>query len=269
MKKTLQGRTAVLTGATGGIGSAVAQELARAGVRLVLVGRNEARLEALLGELAGSGHVAVSADLATKRGLTKLADLANSGFVDVDILVNCLGTSDFRLVENQDDDSIESLLRTNLMGPMFVCRDLLPALRRQKNALIVNVGSTFGSIGYPGFTTYCASKFGLRGFTEALRRELADSNVSVSYFAPRATRTALNAGAVDAMNAALGTAVDDPAAVATAILKTINGRRQARRFLGWPEKLFVRINALLPGLVDRALRRQLPTIRRFAQTTIK
>ena len=129
---------------------------------------------------------------------------------------------------------------------------------------MINVGSTFGAIGYPGFAAYCASKFALRGFSEALRRELADTNVRVLYFAPRATRTPMNAPSVVAMNDELGVAMDDPEKVAAELLQVIR-HEQEERYLGWPERLFVRLNGLLPRVVDQALRKQLPIIQRFAR----
>ncbi len=139
-----------------------------------------------------------------------------------------------------------------------------PLLRRQPRALLVNLGSTFGSIGYPGFTAYCASKFALRGFSEALRRELADSQIKVLYIAPRATRTAMNSADVVAMNNELKVEMDDPQEVARQIVHAIATERE-ELYLGWPEKLFVRLNGLLPRLVDQALRKQLPVIKRFAR----
>jgi short-subunit dehydrogenase len=142
---------------------------------------------------------------------------------------------------------------------------LLPLLKQQDDSQIVNIGSTFGSIGYPGFGAYCASKFGLRGFTESLRRELSGSGMQVSYIAPRATDTDLNSDNLVAMNDALGTAMDKPSLVANEVMQIINTPSGADKFLGWPEKLFVRINALLPSIVDSSLRKQLPIIRRYAK----
>ncbi|MNR05659.1 putative oxidoreductase SadH [compost metagenome] len=130
--------------------------------------------------------------------------------------------------------------------------------------MVVNVGSTYGSIGYPGYASYCATKFALRGFSEALRRELADTRVSVLYVAPRATRTGMNSPAAQALNDALKANVDDPQTVAAAVIHAIAGERRDL-YLGWPERFFVRLNSLLPHLVDRGLRKQLPLIRRLSQ----
>ncbi len=146
---------------------------------------------------------------------------------------------------------------------MQLTRLCLPLLRAQPSALVVNVGSIYGSIGYPGYATYCASKFALRGFSEALRRELADTSVNVLYAAPRTTRTTMNSSAAQALNQALKVGVDDPQDVARAVLDAVQAER-SELYLGWPEKLFVRLNGMLPGVVDRALRKQLPLIRRYS-----
>jgi short-subunit dehydrogenase len=158
---------------------------------------------------------------------------------------------------------IERLMQVNLVAPIQLTRMLLPAMLKQGRGRIVNVGSTFGSIGFPYFAVYSSSKFGLRGFSQALRRELDGSGVGVTYIAPRATRTPLNSNAVVRMNQALKVAMDPPEQVAAAIVRAIEQER-AEVYLGWPEKLFVRLNAILPGLVDGALRKQHAIMRKFA-----
>lgn len=256
----IEAKQLVLTGATGGLGAAVAAALAGRGARLVLVGRNAEALASLQAALPGTGHVTVVADLTVEAG--RAAVVAAAGPAP-DGLVNCAGINAFGLFEEQSADLLRRMLQANVEAPAALIRAFLPALR-QRPSVIVNVGSTFGAIGYPGFSAYCASKFALRGLTEALARELADSPVTVGYFAPRAIRTAMNAEQVEAMNAELGNAMDAPEAVAEWLVQFIEGDRR-RRHTGWPEKLFVRVNALLPALVDKSLRRALPVIRRYAQ----
>jgi len=153
----------------------------------------------------------------------------------------------------------------NLVVPIQLCQSLLPLLEAQPEAAIVNIGSTFGSIGHPGFSTYCATKFGLRGFTESLRRELADTSVKVFYIAPRATKTDMNSKAVVELNRELGNAMDEPAIVVNEVIRLLKTRRAGDYFLGWPEKLFVRINGLLPRVVDNAIGKQLAAIKRLAR----
>lgn len=155
------------------------------------------------------------------------------------------------------------MARLNLVVPMLLARIILPGLVAAGTGRIVNVGSTFGSIAFPWFAVYSASKFGLRGFSQALRRELAGSGVGVTYVAPRAARTRLNTGAVYRMAEAVKMRLDEPRWVAGRVVEAIE-RERDEVYLGWPESLFVRVNALLPGLVDRALRRQTRQMEPFA-----
>jgi len=262
----MQDRTIVLTGASGGIGRAIAEKLSAKGARLILIGRNEQKLERLVADLGNNRNLTVVADLGEDDGRQHLRQYCDSLEPDgISLLINCAGVNDFGLFEEQSQAAIADTIGVNLISPMLICQDLLPLLRRRDSAQIVNIGSTFGSIGYPGFGAYCASKFGLRGFTESLRRELADSRVQVSYIAPRATQTDLNSDKIVEMNNELGTAMDKPSVVADQVMRVINRRSPLDRYMGWPEKLFVKVNALLPALVDSSLRKQLPVIRRFAK----
>lgn len=255
---------ALVTGATGGIGRELALELHRRGAAVLLVARDAAALADIARSLGGeSDRVACCAlDLATEVGRNGVASAA--ALWDCNVLVNNAGLGEFAFVDDQTDAGLERLFAVNALAPMQLTRALLPHLRGQAEAAVLNVGSVFGSLAYPGFAAYSASKFALRGFTEALRRELADASVSVHYLAPRATRTAMNATAVERMNAELGVTMDPPSIVARAACDMLEqGRREV--VLGWPEKLFVRINALLPRVVDGSLRKQLPVIRRHAR----
>jgi short-subunit dehydrogenase len=257
---------AVLTGAGGGIGAAIATAIAPLCQSLLLVGRDSARLARVERELVRPGVRcrAVAADLTASAGRDAVARACLEVPGGVDLLINNAGTSEFAWLADQTDEALERILRVNTLAPMQLTRRLLPVLQAQAAATIVNVGSIFGYLGYPGCAAYSASKFALRGFTEALRRELADGPVRIVYFAPRATRTALNSDALCALNAELGVAMDAPAAVAAELVRVLR-RPASERLLGMPEKLFARLNQLVPGLVDGALRRQLPRIRRHAR----
>ncbi len=177
---------------------------------MLAVGRDVDRLAAAQGRFPHALR-ALAADLATPAGVDAVAAAARD-FGGVDCVVQAAGLNRFGLVEQQDDEAIAAQVALNLVAPMLLTRRLLPLLRERPRALLLFVGSTFGAIGYPGFAPYSATKFGLRGFAEALRRELADGPVRVLYLAPRATRTAMNASAVVEMNRALGVAMDPPAA---------------------------------------------------------
>lgn len=253
---------ALLTGASGGIGLSLAHRLASDGAHLLLVGRRLEPLQALLQRFPQNVQL-VQADIASRAGRDALVAAAQN-FGGLNCLINAAGVNRFGLLDQQDEQQIAELIGLNVTATLQLTQRLLPLLRAQRRALVINVGSTFGAIGYPGFAAYCASKFALRGFSEALRRELADTNVRVLYFAPRATRTPMNAPSVVAMNDELGVAMDDPEKVAAELLQVIR-HEQEERYLGWPERLFVRLNGLLPRVVDQALRKQLPIIQRFAR----
>jgi short-subunit dehydrogenase len=252
---------AVLTGASGGIGRAIAVALAPQCDELLLVGRDARRLAEVQAAAGGAARTLL-ADLATPQGRDAVR------LPGVNLLINNAGAGDFAWLEGQSDATLERIVEANVLAPMQLTRRLLPELAKRREAWIVNVGSILGYLGYPGQAAYCASKFALRGFSEALRRELADGPVRVLHLAPRATRTAMNGAGVCALNAELGVAMDEPETVARALLALL--RRPAReRLLGMPERLFARINQVLPGLVDRALRRQLAAIHRHAMKGIE
>mgnify|MGYP001627120454 CR=1 FL=1 len=259
----LQGSVVLLTGATGGMGKAMVHELVQAGARVIMVGRDMAILQDLAQQYPGKLE-ALSADLTVAADRERVV-ARMQGCQGFNLLINAAGINHFALFDQQSEQQIVDLISVNVLASLLITRALLPLLRRAPKACVVNVGSSFGSIGYPGFAAYCASKFALRGFSEALRRELSDTHVGVLYLAPRATRTAMNSPAVAEMNAALGVTMDSPATVARALIHALK-RDLQEVHLGFPEKILVRLNGLLPGVIHYALRKQLPVIRKFAET---
>jgi short-subunit dehydrogenase len=256
----------LLTGAGGGIGGALAAELLAKGATVLLVDLNETALQRFIATepRASAGRAEVyAANLTRAEDRARLAEFARTWRGGINVLVNNAGVSHFRLLEEQPAEEVDLALAVNVQAPIHLCRLLLPHLQRQPEAHILNTGSVFGSIGYAAYSVYSATKFAIRGFSEALRRELADSTVQVHYLAPRATRTGINTAAVESMNAELGVAMDTPAVVARAACAMLE-QEIPEAVVGWPEKFFVRLNALLPRLVDGSLRKQLPVIRRHA-----
>jgi short-subunit dehydrogenase len=247
----------VLTGATGGIGRALARELANSGASLLLVGRNEERLIDLERELLLNDAVVthVAADLGKFEGISRVANAARmmSGG-PANVLINNAGVNEFGVFATQQATDIAAVMTTNVVAPMLLTHALLPILSRHDEALIMNVGSILGSIGLPGQVAYAASKFGLHGFSEALRRETQGTSIKVLYVAPRATNTEMNDAAIRRFNEATGTASDEPDDVAERIIRALGVQRK-ERFIGWPERLFVKLNALFPSLVDQSMRK--------------
>jgi short-subunit dehydrogenase len=261
----VDGRSVLLTGATGGIGSAIARQLAQRGASLILVNRSRARLEALAADVADAGARVLSlpADIAETGAATRLAEQAIRHTGAIDILINCAGVQNFGFFADEAPADTAALFRVNTVAPITLVNAVLPHMLARGCGQIVNVGSIFGSIGFPCFASYSASKFALRGFSEALRRELAGSGVGVTYVAPRFTKTAFNRSAVSRMADALRMNQDEPETVARDVIDAIE-RDGRNRYLGWPEKLFVRINSLVPRLVDPSLMKQVDRIRPFA-----
>ena len=262
----LTGKLILLTGASGGIGQAIAQRLAQQGARLILVGRSGSRLSDLARKLnvfANQGFV-LQADITTHAGRENIRTALLALQQPLDALINCAGVNLFGFLNANNPQDIEHLIATNITAPILLTRQVLPYVNRDTGR-IINIGSAFGSLGYPGFSVYCASKFALRGFSEALRRESADTKLQVGYLAPRATNTELNSDAINAMNRELGNVMDDPDVVATYVVRMLTEKRMRDRAIGWPEKLFLRINSIFPRLVDSVLRKQLPVIRRYAR----
>jgi len=261
----LDGCRIVLTGASGGIGRHLALQLAVAGARLALVGRRGVALAEVCGGLPGGERASftVVADVTQPSGRQAVVAAASERMGGVDLLVNNAGILEFGAFTAAAPAAIETLYQTNLVAPILLTRALLPGMIAAGRGHLTFVGSILGSLALPFHANYAASKFGLRGFTEALRRELAGSGVTVTYVAPRATRTGLNSDAVYRMGEATGMHVDEPEAVATAIVRAIVGRRR-EVFLGRPEGFFARLNTMWPGLMDVALRKQTRVMREFA-----
>lgn len=261
-------RHILITGASGGIGAALAQALASEHASLLLHGRNQQALDALAEECRQRGAAEVltcCADLASATGREQLVSCVGLDFPNLDTLINNAGISRFQLFDQQPPEQIEQLINTNITAPILLTRALIgPLLNTPGEApVILNIGSAFGAIGFPGYSTYCASKGAIRLFSESLRREYGDTPLRVQYLAPRATRTRINSDRANAMTSATGSAIDSPERVAQAALKLLrSGRAQAA--VGWPEKLLVRLNGLRPELISRVLSKQLGKIKTFA-----
>lgn len=258
----IEGKKILLTGASGGIGSALAVELSRAGAHLVLCGRRADSLESLRARIAHpERHVCCCFDMAKVNQAFMLELMQPLGMVDM--VINNAGVGEFGWLEDQSFENIEQQVKTNLMAPIMLTHSILPLMK--KPGMIVNIGSCLGAIGYPGYSVYSATKFGLRGFSESLNRELSQENISVIYIAPRATSTHFNHNIVDQMNAALGNATDTPEQVARMVLSSIEAEKIITT-IGWPEKLFVYINAIFPSVVNNAIAKKINMIKQYAKS---
>ena len=263
----LEGKRIVLTGGAGGIGQLLAQRLVDKGALVGILDRDAMALAQISQACAHPRHLVTAAvDLLDETARnTALAELL-SRLGGIDVLINNAGIQYFKPFVEQEPVELERLLRLNLAVPMLLIRGVLPSMLAQGSGQIVNVGSTFGSIGFAWFAAYSASKAGLRGLSEALRRELRETGVGVTYIAPRAARTPLNTSAVMRMAVAVKMNMDAPEWVAQQIVRALE-RERKEVYLGFPESWFVRVNAVLPRLVDLALRGQNRLMERFARET--
>ena len=266
----LSGKRIILTGAGGGIGYRVALLLAEKGARLALVERNAQRLEEICAEINQRGGFAapIALDLSAEGAAEQVTASALQALGGLDVLINNAGLMDFTLFDRHDPKRIEQMIGVNVVAPMLLARAVLPHLLAQNSGRIVNIGSAFGSIGFAHFAAYCASKFAMRGFSEALGRELVDSQVGVTYISPRATKTPLNTELTTRMLEETKTNMDEPEYVAGQIVLAIE-RGCKEHFIGQPESFFARLNGMFPRLVDNGLLKNTRIARKYAESINK
>jgi 3-hydroxy acid dehydrogenase/malonic semialdehyde reductase len=189
----LQGRTALITGATAGIGEACARALAAQDVHLVLVGRRVDRLEALATELRDAFGVQIrtrALDVRDRRAVQALADSLEGEGIEVDILVNNAGKArGLDLIHEGDLDDWDEMIDTNVKGLLYVSRALLPGMVERNRGHVINIGSTAGRWAYPKGNVYAGTKFGVKGITEGMNMDLAGTRVRVSSVDPGLVET--------------------------------------------------------------------------------
>lgn len=263
----LKGKRIILTGAAGGIGYQLALLLAKKGAELALVERNAPRLTEICNEINASGGkaYAIALDLTAEGAADKVVSDTKQAMGGIDLVINNAGIMDFTLYDRQSPERIAQIINVNVTAPMQLVRAVLPELLAQNSGRIVNIGSAFGSIGFAHYATYCASKFAIRGFSESLRRELVDSNVGVTYVAPRAAKTPLNDDIANRMMAETKTNMDEPEYVAEQIAIAIESCA-SEYFIGQPESFFARLNGVFPKLVDNGLLKNTRIARKYAES---
>jgi len=256
----LRGKIALITGAGSGIGRQLAIEAARRGMTVALMGRRAETLHQTLSMMGPRRiHVTLPGDITDPQIRIALKHYIAHWWGRLDVLVNNAGVVSVGPLARTSDQELERLMATNVIAPAALIRELLPLLHRAAPSRVVNVGSMFGDIAYPLFGAYSASKFGLRGLSIAVRRELKEFGIGVTYAAPRATNTDA-AGAFARLVEPMQMRIDDPAKVALDIWNAV-ARDADSVYAKGPERLFVLVQRLFPQLVDRAVEGQMTDTR--------
>jgi short-subunit dehydrogenase len=191
MKRVLKDLRAIVTGASSGIGRAVAIELARCGVSVVIVARREERLQALVDEIAklGGRVECVAGDVTDPKVRRQAIDVAVAAFGGLDILVNNAGVGATGLFEAADPQRVRRIMEVNFFALVEMTRMALPLLKAGRTPIVVNVGSILGHRGVPHNSEYSASKFAVQGFSESVRAEFSPLGIDVLVVCPGTTET--------------------------------------------------------------------------------
>lgn len=180
----LSGKTALVTGASGGIGGAIARTLHGRGATVTLSGTRREALDALAAELGGERLHVVTANLGDGASVEQLAKDAEKAMGSIDILVNNAGLTRDTLILRMKDDDWAQVLEVNLTAAFRLSRAAVKGMMKRRWGRIVNIGSVVGATGNPGQVNYCASKAGMMGMTKALAAEVASRNITVNCVAP-------------------------------------------------------------------------------------
>ena len=194
---SLINKTCLVTGATRGIGRAIARMLAQEGARVAICGRSEASALQAAAELSAETHskvVGKAADVSQYTEVVKLFEWFSGELGPVDVLVNNAGIGIFGPVGDLSIEQWKRTLDTNLSGPFYCLRQALPGMEANGGGHIVNIGSLAGAHAFPGGAAYNASKFGLTGFTDASMQDLRKKNIRVTYVMPGSTATEFGGG---------------------------------------------------------------------------
>lgn len=188
----LNGKVAIVTGGTKGIGRAIAEALVGEGVSVCVCGRREDELERAVGELGTAGEGEVTGAVCDVRSHEEVAALFEhtiAEFGGVDILINNAGVGKFGRVEDLSPDDFRAVLETNLFGVYYCCHEAIPLMKKRGGGYIINISSLAGTNAHPQMSAYNASKFGLNGFSEAMMQEVRHDGIKVSYIMPGSVNT--------------------------------------------------------------------------------
>ncbi|MFO0925946.1 MAG: SDR family oxidoreductase [Gemmataceae bacterium] len=260
MRRVIQGSRMVITGASSGIGRALATAAVKEGARVILAARSVDRLDALARELSAvsaADVLAVPTDITVEADRRRLLQAAVDHFGGLDVLVNNAGVASFGHFAASNEEILRQIMDVNFFGPAELTREAVPLLKEGRQPAVVNVSSMTGRRGTPAWPEYSASKFALCGLTEALRAEFARFDIDVLLIVPGLTNTELRQHML--LNTGrMKIAFDDgmaPEYVAATILNSLRTNR-TETVVGSEAKWILRVNRWLPRLVDRLMARR-------------
>lgn len=182
----LSGKTALVTGASGGIGGSIAKALQAQGAKVAISGTNVEKLQAL-----GEGFIIIPANLSDKANVERLAAEAEAQLGQIDILINNAGITKDGLFMRMKDEDFEQVLQVNLTSIFILTRAIIKGMMKRRYGRIINISSVVGTSGNPGQANYCASKGGLVAMTKSIAQELASRNITANCIAPGFIATAM------------------------------------------------------------------------------
>jgi short-subunit dehydrogenase len=259
MTRDLQGRRILITGASSGIGKALAQQLAPLGARLVLAARSEDKLNALADSLPGPREniLVASADITTEEDRQRLLDRAVERFGGLDVLINNAGIASWAHFADSTEELMRQIMEVNFFAPAELIRKAIPILVNGAQPAIVNVASMCGRRAMPAWSEYSASKYALCGLTEALRGELARFDIDILLIVPGLTKSEFSQHFLRSEGKAKieydkGMPPED---VAAGIVRSLQ-RNQTETWIGSDTQWMLRVNRWFPRFVDFMLARK-------------
>lgn len=240
----ISGSILIVTGASSGIGAATAQELARRGANVVLAARHVEALNQVASDITQQGHMALAlpTDVRSRQSIDHLVARTVEAFGRVDGVINVAGIGGGGVIEQTSDETLEQVILVDLLAPARLIQAALPYMRHDGSAAIVNIGSIAGEMGTSGM--YSAAKFGIRGLSDSLRRELWTKHIAVSLIEPGYIRTALTAKMKGAPS------LPGPELVAQAVARVL-ARSQRVVVVPASWRLMLLWVHLLPAVADR------------------
>lgn len=258
MKRKIEGARTIITGASSGIGHALAIEMARQGARLIVTARRETRLKTLVEkvhDLGGEIH-AIPGDITSPELRQKLIDTAKAEYGGLDILVNNAGAGAEGFFEDASHDRVRTIMEINFFAPVEMIRLAIPHLREGVRPIIVNTSSIVGLRGTPYNSEYTASKFAIQGFGESLRAELSKHPIDVLSVCPGTTETEFFDSVIE-QTGKPNWPEHKPVTAEAVALAMVHGIRQGRHTIvpyTWGKVLWW-LNRFSPRLVDRIMAR--------------